>query len=102
MSRSIYDALRDAIVGGELPAGHALRERALAARFATSRTPVREALRQLEQDGWAARGALREAVLLEAAQCLADGRPADPELLRERDLGEALPGRDVAAHDPLT
>ena len=57
MSRSIYDALRDAIVGGELPAGHALRERALAARFATSRTPVREALRQLEQDGWAERGA---------------------------------------------
>lgn len=56
MSWSIYEALRDGIVGGELPAGTALRERVLAERFGTSRTPIREALRRLEEDGWAERG----------------------------------------------
>jgi len=54
MSRSqaerIYDALRDALLAGELPAGERLVEVQLAERFATSRTPVREALRRLEGD----------------------------------------------------
>jgi DNA-binding GntR family transcriptional regulator len=47
----VYDALRDALLAGELPAGERLVEVQLADRFATSRTPVREALRRLEGDG---------------------------------------------------
>jgi DNA-binding GntR family transcriptional regulator len=51
----VYDALRDALLAGELPAGERLVEVQLAERFRTSRTPVREALRRLEGDGHLAR-----------------------------------------------
>lgn len=47
---TVYAGLRADIVAGELPAGTPLRETALAERFGVSRTPVREALRRLEQD----------------------------------------------------
>ena len=46
-----YDLLLDAIETGALPAGTRLREVDLAARFAISRTPVREALKRLESQG---------------------------------------------------
>ena len=47
----VYEDLRAAIVGGEYGPGERLRAEALAARFGTSRTPVREALVLLEGDG---------------------------------------------------
>ncbi len=47
----IYQQLRDAILSGRYEPGTFLRERNLAAKFQVSRTPVREALRQLERDG---------------------------------------------------
>jgi DNA-binding GntR family transcriptional regulator len=49
----IYRRLFDRVVSGEYPQGQRLREDALAADFGTSRTPVREALLLLEQDGLA-------------------------------------------------
>lgn len=51
-SRLIADALRAAIVDGTLPPGTPLRQDAVARRFAVSAIPVREALRQLESEGW--------------------------------------------------
>lgn len=45
-----YARLRADILAGELAPGTPLRETALAERFGVSRTPVREALRRLEQD----------------------------------------------------
>jgi len=45
-----YDALRAAIISGELAAGEKITERGLADRLSVSPTPVREALRRLEQD----------------------------------------------------
>jgi DNA-binding GntR family transcriptional regulator len=53
----IYQELREAIVDGTLDADTPLTEVALAARYNVSRTPVREALRRLEQDGLVERGA---------------------------------------------
>ncbi len=47
----VVELLRRAIVGGELGPGERLVERVLCARFAVSRTVVREALRQLESEG---------------------------------------------------
>lgn len=49
-AQSIYDALRLEIASGAIPAGSPVREVALATRFGVSRTPVREALRRLQQD----------------------------------------------------
>ena len=48
---SIFSALRDQILRGELPAGTLLREVALGERFGVSRTPVRDALIRLEEAG---------------------------------------------------
>jgi DNA-binding GntR family transcriptional regulator len=45
-----YEALRSAIVSGELASGEKITERGLAERLSVSPTPVREALRRLEQD----------------------------------------------------
>jgi len=45
-----YEAIRSMILAGELSSGDPLREEALAQRCGVSRTPIREALRQLEVD----------------------------------------------------
>src|SRR3954470_14150801 len=47
----VRDLLEEAILGGQLKPGERLRAEALAQRFGTSRTPVREALLQLEGQG---------------------------------------------------
>ncbi|AOS65281.1 GntR family transcriptional regulator [Actinoalloteichus hymeniacidonis] len=49
-AQTVYTGLRDEILAGVLPPGTPLREVNLATRFSVSRTPVREALRRLEQD----------------------------------------------------
>jgi DNA-binding GntR family transcriptional regulator len=49
-AKAVYDKLRAEIISGALAPGSPLREIPLAARFGVSRTPVREALRRLEQD----------------------------------------------------
>lgn len=45
-----YDAIREAIISGELAPNEKITERGLAEQLAVSPTPVREALRRLEQD----------------------------------------------------
>lgn len=47
----VHDVLRTAILDGHLAPGERLRAEALAGRFGTSRTPVREALLMLEREG---------------------------------------------------
>lgn len=44
----MFELLQDAIVHGEIPAGTRIGESELAARYGTSRGPLREALRRLE------------------------------------------------------
>lgn len=46
-----YKAIRDAIATGALRGGEKVTERGLAAQLSVSPTPVREAIRRLEQDG---------------------------------------------------
>ena len=49
--QSVYSQLLDDIRSGRLNSGDRLRETELAERLGVSRTPVREAIRQLEADG---------------------------------------------------
>jgi DNA-binding GntR family transcriptional regulator len=55
-----YVAIRDAITSGRLASGSKVTERALAEQLGVSATPVREALRQLEQEMLVERVGIRE------------------------------------------
>jgi DNA-binding GntR family transcriptional regulator len=48
---AVLDALRSAILRGEIPPGAYLRETDIATHMSVSRSPVREAIRQLQQEG---------------------------------------------------
>ena len=52
LRQSVYDALIDLIVGGELPPGQHLVETDLARQLGVSRQPIREALHRMEAEGW--------------------------------------------------
>jgi DNA-binding GntR family transcriptional regulator len=56
MVAGVYARLRENIVNGRYAPGAPLVETTLAAEFNVSRTPIREALRRLEQDGLVERG----------------------------------------------
>ncbi|TCK93286.1 GntR family transcriptional regulator [Natranaerovirga hydrolytica] len=47
----VFNALREAILKGELNPGERLMEKQLAERMGVSRTPIREAIRKLELEG---------------------------------------------------
>lgn len=51
MSDAAREKIAEMIFQGELPPGAAIDERSLAARFEMSRTPIREALHQLQAQG---------------------------------------------------
>jgi DNA-binding GntR family transcriptional regulator len=70
----VYEAMKEEIITGQLPPGSIISELALAERYQTSRTPVREACQFLQKDG------------------LLEGRTAQ-RLLRRRDHDEA--GQDI-------
>ena len=50
----VYEELKEAIVSLRLPPGQPLREAALAEQLGVSKTPIREALSRLQQEGLAA------------------------------------------------
>ena len=52
LGRSFFNTLRQAILKGELKPGERLMEIALAEKLGVSRTPIREAMRKLELEGW--------------------------------------------------
>ena len=50
-SKQAYEIIRDRILNGDLPGGTKIVEEKLAADLGFSRTPIREALRQLSYEG---------------------------------------------------
>lgn len=52
LREKILEDIRDAIVSGEFKAGCRISEPDLTERYGISRTPIREALRQLESEGY--------------------------------------------------
>jgi len=51
LRQTVYDSLKAMIVTGQLPSASRLTELELATKLKVSRTPIREALNKLEQDG---------------------------------------------------
>ncbi len=51
LADQVYSSIKQAIISGDLRPGERLREVEVAASLGASRTPVREALSRLEQDG---------------------------------------------------
>jgi DNA-binding GntR family transcriptional regulator len=52
LRQSVYDALIDLIISGELPPGQHMVETDLARLLGVSRQPIREALHRMEAEGW--------------------------------------------------
>ncbi len=67
-SHHAAQALRDAITSGVLDPGERLLETRLATQFGTSNGPVREALAQLETEGFVVRAPYRGAVVATVSQ----------------------------------
>lgn len=65
LGNSVYNELRRRLVQGELKPGQRLREIELSAMLGVSRTPVREAIKRLESEGFAAYVSRRGAVVSE-------------------------------------
>ncbi|GAA1271384.1 GntR family transcriptional regulator [Pseudonocardia aurantiaca] len=115
----VYRTLRRALATGQIPESTHLVETDLAARLGVSRTPVRDALRRLESDGFAERGPsgglwsrtissdeienlfLVRAQLDQLAACLACERAEPKQWEEPRSLIEAM-NAAVAAHGPAS
>ena len=65
LSSAVYEAIKDKIINGEFLPGSILMERSIAEEFGVSRTPVREALKRLSQEGWVDWEERRRAVVSE-------------------------------------
>lgn len=68
LREKILETIRDAIISGALKAGSRVSEPELAERFGISRTPIREAFRQLESEGYLTVIPRRGAVVREFSQ----------------------------------
>jgi len=90
-ARDVHQMILDAIDAGELPGGARLIETELAERFGVSRTPVREALKQLEAQGVAATDGRRLVVATLDHDQLG-------ELYEVRGVVEGLAARLAARH----
>ena len=110
LAEQAYQAIREGIATGVFRAGERVTERSLATRLSVSATPVREALRRLEQEGLIDRvsarqlrvvdhssGTLRELLLIGAVLRAMEARFAthkitDEALDRMAALAEGLAG----------
>ncbi|BCS52471.1 GntR family transcriptional regulator [Geobacter sp. SVR] len=68
LREKILENIRDAIISGSLKAGSRVSEPELAERYGISRTPIREAFRQLESEGYLTVIPRRGAVVSEFSQ----------------------------------
>lgn len=91
LAEQAYESIRAAILSGELPAGEKITERGLAAMLSVSLTPVREAIRRLEQEHLIERRGARGTVVFEPSPA------ADDEFVLMEAALRALAVRFAAA-----
>ncbi len=90
--RSVVDSLRSSIIGGTLRAGDRLVEDVIAEQYGVSRVPVREALRQLESEGFVSSERYRGATVSSTST------RDTLELMQVRRGLEVLAARQAAEH----
>ena len=101
LRQDILLGLRSGILSGEIPAGTRLLEIPLATELGVSRGPVREALRQLEQEGLVAFYPHRGAVVVGVGESEIETIYAIRALLEERAFAKACRTIDDAELDRL-
>ncbi|UYM07586.1 GntR family transcriptional regulator [Solicola gregarius] len=89
-SGRVHDALRTAILHGELAAGTSLGEAQIGEQLGVSRTPVREAFAELLNQGLLVEGARRQVVVADPSQEMID------EIVLMRDAVEPVIARQAA------
>jgi DNA-binding GntR family transcriptional regulator len=89
LRQDILHGLRAKILGGELPTGTRLLEVPLATELGVSRAPVREALRQLEQEGLVEFFPHRGAIVVGVAEAEIETIYGIRALLEERAFARA-------------
>jgi DNA-binding GntR family transcriptional regulator len=87
---SVYTELRRQILTGVLPPGRVISEIGTAEKFEVSRTPVREALRELHSDGLVEEASRRQSVVITPSSGLAK------EVLLMRTVCEVTAVREAA------
>ena len=112
----VFNTLREAILKGELKPGERLMELQLASKLGVSRTPIREAIRMLEQEGLAVtmprKGAEVAKMTLKDMEDVLEVREALDELAaktikdefkRSMDSGDVkkIAEEDVKFHDAI-
>lgn len=115
-----YEGIRDAILSGALQPGERVKERDVAAQMGVSTTPVKEALRRLEQEGLVVAQPRRGAVVSTLARIpvdeieeirgslesmaarLAADRMTDAEIERLRALVEEMADLTLEMREPET
>lgn len=117
LREKILENIRDAIISGSLKAGSRVSEPELAERYGISRTPIREAFRQLESEGYLTVIPRRGAIVSEfshkdveefyavksilegyAARCACE-KLTDKELNRLQSINERL--SELADHNDI-
>ena len=93
----VFNTLRQAILRGELKPGERLMEIALSQRLGVSRTPVREAIRMLEQEGLVIMIPRKGAQVAEISE--KDVKEFE-EAMKEDNLG-VLAAADVKVHEVI-
>lgn len=92
LGTSVYNELRQYILDGQLRSGERLREVRLASLLGVSRTPVREAIKRLESEGFVSYAANRGAIVAELTPDQAI------ELYAVREILEGAAARFAAQH----
>src|SRR5260370_1038726 len=91
LAEQAYRAIREGIATGLFQAGERVTERGLATRLNVSATPVREALRRLEQEGLIARVSARQLRVVDHSSGTLRGHRLAGAALRALEAG-------IAAH----
>src|SRR5262249_48707698 len=101
LNDAAYDRIRDWILDGTLAPGEALRDEALAEALGMSRTPIRDALHRLEEQGLVITSAKRRTYVSEVT--VNQAREISPILAALESLAVrlALPHMDAGALDSM-